>query len=168
MAIRSSNCLEDSVTRAPNRVILKKLSTPLRETESVIKTDFPSMPDLLKPCFHNIESLYERKGSTIGMPSGFGDLDSMTSGFKNSDLIVVAGWPSMGKASFALNIAINVAIESNKPTAIFSPGMSKEEIILRIICAKAKLALKTLRTGFLTLEDWSRLCVQMGSIADSP
>lgn len=168
MAIGTSDCLADRVIKARNRGILKKLASPLRETESVIKTDFPSMPDLLQPCFHNIESLFDRKGPTIGMLSGFGDLDSMTSGFKNSDLIVVAGQPSMGKTSFALNIAINVAIESNRATAIFSPGISKEEIILRIICSKAEVVLKTLRTGFLTKEDWSGLCAHMGSIADSP
>jgi replicative DNA helicase len=168
MAIGTSDCLADRVIKARNRGILKKLASPLRETESVIKTDFPSMPDLLQPCFHNIESLFDRKGPTIGMLSGFGDLDSMTSGFKNSDLIVVAGQPSMGKTSFALNIAMNAATEYGRPTAIFSLEMSKEQIALRILCAKAKVNLKSLRTGYLTPEDWGRLTLTVGNISDSP
>ena len=122
----------------------------------------------MKTSFATIESLYERKENITGVSSGFHDLDGMTAGFQNSDLIIVAGRPSMGKTSLALNIGMNAATESNIPTAIFSLEMSKEQIALRILCSKAKVNLKSLRTGYLTPEDWARLTLAVGSISDSP
>jgi replicative DNA helicase len=139
-----------------------------RVGESRIGTGFYHIQDLMKTSFQTIESLYERKENITGVSSGFRDLDAMTAGFQNSDLIIVAGRPSMGKTSLALNIAMNAATDAAKPTAIFSLEMSKEQIALRILCSKAKVNLKSLRTGFLTPEDWARLTLAVGSISDSP
>ena len=158
----------DRVIKSSYRAIVKKLSTILGRTESVRENDLCHILTPLKTSFKNIETLYERKAHIKDMLYGFDDLDSITGGFQNSDLIIVAGWPSMGKTSFALNIAMNAAIDLRKPTAIFSPEISKEEIALRILCSKAKVNLKNVRTGSLAPEDWARLVLVTGTIADSP
>ncbi len=136
--------------------------------ESRIQSGFVAAQDLMKGAFETIESLYERKENITGVPSGFKDLDALTAGFQNSDLIIVAGRPSMGKTSFALNVALNAAIDAGVPTGVFSLEMSKEQIALRILCSKAKVNLKSLRTGFLTTEDWGRLTLAVGNISDAP
>ncbi len=136
--------------------------------ESRIRTGFFHIKELMKTSFSTIESLYERKENITGVGSGFKDLDALTAGFQNSDLIIIAGRPSMGKTSFALNVAMNAAMEFGTPTAIFSLEMSKEQIALRILCSRARVNLKSLRTGYLTPEDWVRLTLAVGSISDAP
>ncbi|MCX5860674.1 MAG: replicative DNA helicase [Desulfomonile sp.] len=136
--------------------------------ESRIQSGFIHIQDLMKTSFTAIESLYERKENITGVPSGFKDLDFLTAGFQSSDLIIIAGRPSMGKTSFALNVGVHAAIEAATTTAIFSLEMSKEQIGLRILCAKAKVNLRNLRTGFLTEQDWGRLTLAVGSISDAP
>ncbi|MFH1116340.1 MAG: replicative DNA helicase [Pseudomonadota bacterium] len=129
---------------------------------------FVHIQDLMKASFETIESLYDRKESITGVGSGFKDLDNLTAGFQRSDLIIIAGRPSMGKTSFALNVAMNAAMEYAVPTAIFSLEMGNEQIALRILCAKARVNLKSLRTGFLSPEDWGRLTLAVGNISDAP
>jgi len=136
--------------------------------ESRIKAGFVHIQDLMKTSFETIEHLYERKQNVTGVSSGFKDLDLLTAGFQPSDLIIIAGRPSMGKTSFALNVAMNSAIEEGIPTAIFSLEMSKEQLALRILCSRAKVNLRNLRTGFLTEQDWGRLTLAVGSISDAP
>jgi replicative DNA helicase len=136
--------------------------------ESRIQSGFVHVKDLMKTSFETVESLYDRKENITGVASGFSDLDGLTAGFQRSDLVIIAGRPSMGKTSFALNVAMNAAIEDGIPTAVFSLEMSKEQIALRILCSKARVNLKSLRTGFLTQEDWGRLTQAVGSISDSP
>jgi len=131
-------------------------------------TGFVHIQDLMKSSFETIESLYDRKESITGVGSGFKDLDNLTAGFQRSDLIIIAGRPSMGKTSFALNIAMNAAMDYGVPTAIFSLEMGNEQIALRILCAKARVNLKSLRTGFLSPEDWGRLTLAVGNISDAP
>ncbi len=139
-----------------------------RVGESRIRTGFYHIQELMKTSFSTIESLYERKENITGVGSGFKDLDALTAGFQNSDLIIIAGRPSMGKTSFALNVGMNAAMDSGTPTAIFSLEMSKEQIALRILCSRARVNLKSLRTGYLTPEDWARLTLAVGSISDAP
>jgi len=136
--------------------------------KSRIKSGFIHIQDLMKTSFETIENLYERKENVTGVPSGFKDLDSLTAGFQPSDLIIVAGRPSMGKTSFALNIAMTAAIDEGITTAVFSLEMSKEQLGLRILCSKAKVNLRNLRTGYLTEQDWGRLTLAVGGISDAP
>jgi replicative DNA helicase len=136
--------------------------------ESRIQTGFIGAQELMKGAFETLETLYARKENITGVPSGFKDLDALTAGFQRSDLIIIAGRPSMGKTSFALNVAMNAAIESGTATGVFSLEMSKEQIALRILCSKARVNLKSLRTGFLTNEDWGRLILAVGNISDAP
>jgi replicative DNA helicase len=136
--------------------------------EARVQGGFVHVKDLMKKSFEMVESLYDRKENITGVASGFSDLDGLTAGFQRSDLVIIAGRPSMGKTSFALNVAMNAAIDDAIPTAVFSLEMSKEQIALRILCSKARVNLKSLRTGYLTQEDWGRLTQAVGSISDSP
>ena len=114
--------------------------------------------------------LLEKQEKTLfsGIPSGFDRLDSLTSGFQNSDLIIIAARPSMGKTAFALNIARNAAIESNIPVAFFSFEMSKEQLCLRMLCSEAKVSSSRLRGRFLTKNDWVRLNKAGEVLSDAP
>ncbi len=136
--------------------------------ESRIQAGFIHIQDLMKASFAAIENLYERKENITGVSSGFKDLDALTAGFQPSDLIIVAGRPSMGKTSFALNAAMHAAIDSGIPTAVFSLEMSKEQIALRVLCARARVNLRNLRTGYFAEHDWARLTLAVGGISDAP
>ena len=136
--------------------------------ESRVQSGFVHIKDLMTSGIKTVETLYEKKEHVTGVPSGFKDLDQLTAGFQSSDLIVVAGRPSMGKTSLALNIATYAAIEGRTPTAIFSLEMSKEQIALRILCSKARVNLKNLRTGHLSRDEWPRLTGAAGLISEAP
>ncbi|MGB9809421.1 MAG: replicative DNA helicase, partial [Caldanaerobacter sp.] len=112
-------------------------------------TAFSSMKDILMDTFYKIEELYKNKGKLTGIPSGFPDLDAKTAGFQPSDFILIAARPSMGKTSFALNIAQNAALLTGLPVAIFSLEMSKEQLVTRLICSTANIDSQKLRTGNL-------------------
>jgi replicative DNA helicase len=129
---------------------------------------FVRAKDLTKPLFDKLEELYEHKSGTTGVPSGFRDLDLMTAGWQNSDLIIVAGRPSMGKTSLAMNCLDFAATQCDTPVGIFSLEMSKEQLMLRLLCSKAKVNMRSVQTGFLSNEDWGRLILAIGVIDDAP
>jgi len=137
-------------------------------SEYQIKPSFYPLREILKSSFLTIEKLYERRELITGVPSGFHDLDTLTSGFQDSDLIIIAGRPSMGKTSFALNIARNAAVEKNIPVAIFSLEMSKEQIALRMLCSEGKIDAHKLRGGFLSESDWPKLTRAAGILSEAP
>ncbi len=136
-------------------------------SEFQIKPSFYALKDILKSTFKDIEKLYEKKQLITGVPTGYTDLDSMTSGFQPSDLIIVAGRPSMGKTAFALNIAQNAATEGNVATAIFSLEMSKEQLSMRMLCSEARVDNHKLRSGFIAESEWGKLSMAAGKLADS-
>ena len=133
-----------------------------------IRRGFVDIRSILKDSFEVIERLYEKQELITGIPTGFTDLDIKTSGFQPSDLIVVAGRPSMGKTSLCLNIAQYAAIKAKKPVAIFSLEMSKEQLVLRMLCAEAKVDAHRLRTGQLSKSDWPRLTLAAGELSEAP
>ena len=119
----------------------------------------------------NIETLEKNqanKSLVTGVPSEFKDLDRLTSGFQNSDLIILAARPSMGKTALALNIARNAAIEHNVPVAIFSLEMSKEQLSLRMLCSEARMDSSRLRSGFFSMEDWENITEAAGILSETP
>jgi replicative DNA helicase len=125
---------------------------------------------LSKLILQNIETLEEKQGNrslVTGVPMGFTLLDNMTSGLQNSDLIILAARPSMGKTALALNIARNAAVEANVPVAVFSLEMSKEQLSLRMLCTEARLDSARLG-GFFSMEDWHRLTDSAGLLSESP
>ena len=137
-------------------------------SENRIKPSFYSIRDIVKQSFKTIERLYEKKELVTGVPSGYRELDQWTAGFQPSDLIIVAGRPSMGKTALCLNVAQYAAIEKRIPVAIFSLEMSKEQIVIRMLCSEAQVEGTRLRTGFLSESDWPRLTLAAGNLSDAP
>ena len=126
---------------------------------------------LSKLILRNIETLEEKQGNrslVTGIPMGFRSLDNLTSGLQNSDLIILAARPSMGKTALALNIARNTAVDANIPVAVFSLEMSKEQLSLRMLCSEARLDSSRLRGGFFSMEDWRRVTDAAGVLSESP
>jgi replicative DNA helicase len=137
-------------------------------SENRVRPSFYPIREIVKSSFKTIERLFEKKELVTGVPSGFKDLDQRTAGFQPSDLIIVAGRPSMGKTAFCLNVAQYAAIEKKIPVAIFSLEMSKEQLVIRMLCSEAQVEGHRLRTGFLTESDWPRLTLAAGNLSDAP
>jgi replicative DNA helicase len=137
-------------------------------TDQRVREGFVHIKDLLKPAFEHIQGLFERKVLVTGVPSGYDDLDKYTAGFQKSDLIILAGRPSMGKTSLALNMAENAAIHARIPAAVFSLEMSKEQLVQRLLCSQGGVALHRVRNGSLTNEDWPRLTTAAGLLTQAP
>lgn len=129
---------------------------------------FVPIRDVLLETFERIEMLYKNKGNISGIPSGYPDLDRMTSGFQKSDLIIVAARPSVGKTAFALNIAQNVAARSGETVAIFSLEMSAVQLVQRMLCAESNIDSHKLRTGTMEDDDWEKLTMAIGTLAEAP
>ncbi|ATY86300.1 replicative DNA helicase [Kyrpidia spormannii] len=137
-------------------------------TQSRVVRGFIPIRDILEQAFERIEYLYANKGQVTGVPSGFPDLDRLTSGFQKSDLIIVAARPSVGKTAFALNIAQNVGVRYGLPVAILSLEMSKEQLVQRMLSAEANLDAHKLRTGFLDEQDWPKLTMAVANLSEAP
>lgn len=137
-------------------------------SEDRVRPSFFHIKDIIKASFKTIENLYEKKQLITGVPTGFTKLDDLTSGLQPSDLIIVAGRPSMGKTALALNITQHAAIEGGIPSAIFSLEMAKEQLALRLLCSEAKVDAHRLRGGFLSETDWPKLTRAAGSLSEAP
>lgn len=123
--------------------------------------------DALVTAYGHLEHLYTSKGKTTGVPSGYRDLDGMTSGFQPSDLIIVAARPSVGKTAFTLNIARNAAVQSRARVLFFSLEMSAEQLAMRLLASEAIVDGHKLRTGQLQDEDWQRLGTALSVLGES-
>ncbi|BDV41980.1 replicative DNA helicase [Geotalea uraniireducens] len=128
-------------------------------SDNKLRPAFTPVGAILKDTFRHIETLYEKKEHVTGVPTGYYDLDKMTAGFQRGDLIIIAGRPSMGKTAFALNIAQYAAAhaDSPAPAAIFSLEMSKEQLVMRLLCSESRVDASRLRTGHLIDTDWHKL-----------
>jgi len=129
---------------------------------------FQPIQGLLTQAVDRIEQLYESKQPITGVASGFKDLDNLTSGFQPADLVVVAGRPSMGKTSLAMNIAENAAVGSKLPVAVFSMEMPGQQLAMRMLASLGRINAHRVRTGQLTQEDWPRLTSAVGLLDESP
>ncbi|MCL6452833.1 MAG: replicative DNA helicase [Alicyclobacillus sp.] len=130
--------------------------------------DFTHISEVLEHTFERIEQLYHSDGKLTGVPTGYSELDRMTSGFQRSDLIIVAARPSVGKTAFALNIAQNVAVRAGLPVAIFSLEMSQEQLVQRMLCAEAFIDGHKLRNGTLEDDDWPKLSMGVSTLSNAP
>jgi replicative DNA helicase len=137
-------------------------------SEKRVRPSFYSIRDVVKESFKTIERLFQKKELITGVPSGFKELDRMTAGFQPSDLIIIAGRPSMGKTAFCLNVAQYAAIENKIPVAVFSLEMSKEQLVIRMLCSEAHVEGTRLRTGFLNESDWPKLTIAAGNLSEAP
>jgi replicative DNA helicase len=123
--------------------------------------------DVLKVTFDRIDKGRERGDTYSGLPSGYVDLDDMTSGFQSGELIILAGRPSMGKSSLALNMIERIAIEQKKAAAIFSLEMSQEQIARNMLCCHARIDSHKLRRGMLADEEYPRLALAVGRLSEA-
>ncbi|SUY48525.1 replicative DNA helicase [Clostridium putrefaciens] len=130
-------------------------------------SDFESISSVLERGFLEIERLFNNKGDITGVPTGFPELDSKTSGFQSGDMVLVAARPSMGKTTFALNIAQYASLRANKSVVIFSLEMSKEQLGYKLLCAEANVDMLKLRTGNLEDQDWENIARASGPLAAS-
>ena len=129
---------------------------------------FHKIDAVIKNVLDKIDSLYGKNQSITGVPTGYADLDNMTAGFQNSELIIIAARPSVGKTAFALNIAQDVAIRSKVPVAIFSLEMSKESLAQRMLCAEAEIEQQKLKTATLSDTGWKKLTRALGRLSEAP
>jgi len=135
--------------------------------EDRIRAGFVPLRDLVQGSFATIEKLQQNKGAITGVPSGFHDLDEMTTGFHPGDLVVVAARPSMGKTSLVLNIAQYVGTHTSMTVGFFSLEMSKEQLFMRLLTSEARIDAHRFRTGFLNDKDYGRLSHALGTLAEA-
>jgi len=126
------------------------------------------LKEVVKDSIETIDRLYQKKAHVTGIPTGFIDFDIKTAGLQASDLIVIAGRPSMGKSAFAIGIAEYAGVVEKIPLAIFSLEMSKEQLVQRMLCSHAKVDAHKVRTGYLATSDWPRLTAAAGKLSEAP
>ncbi len=137
-------------------------------SEKRIGRGFMGIQEIVKESFGSVDALLQRGQRITGLATHYTDLDEMTSGFQKSDLIIIAARPSMGKTAFAMNIAENTAIEDQKVVGMFSLEMSREALLLRLLCSKAKVDSHKMRTGSLWREDMAKVVEAMEQLAQAP
>jgi replicative DNA helicase len=135
--------------------------------EDRIRAGFVPLRDLVQDSFATIEKLQQHKGLITGVPTGFTDLDEMTSGLQPSDLVLVAARPSMGKTSFVLNIAQHVGTSTDMTVGFFSLEMSKEQLFMRMLTSEARIDAHRFRSGYLNEKDYGRLSHALGTLAEA-
>jgi replicative DNA helicase len=137
-------------------------------SERRVKAAFSPLRDVVKDSFSMIEQLYDKKEAITGVPSGFTDLDDLTTGFQKGDLVVIGGRPSMGKTAFSLNVAQKVGVELKEPVAIFSLEMSTRQLALRMLCSEGMVDSNKVRKGFVGKQDWHKLTSAAGRLVEAP
>ena len=152
--------IEDLVDRAEQSIF----DVAGRKTSS----DFLHLKEIIPGCFEKVEELYKRKELITGVPTGYFELDKLTAGLQQSDLIVLAGRPSMGKTAFALNIAQHAALIEKIGVAVFSLEMSKEQLAMRLLSSVGHIDSQRIRTGRLQSEDWPHLTRAVGMLSEAP
>ena len=123
--------------------------------------------EVLTETFQRIDAMQGQQGRITGVPSGFHDLDDMTSGLQPGELIIVAARPSMGKTTFCLNIAEHAAVDEARGVAVFSLEMSKQSLVQNMLCSRARVDAHKLRRGFLADEDWGRISQALGKLSEA-
>jgi replicative DNA helicase len=136
--------------------------------ERRIRQGFLAMSEIVKESYRTIDQLSQSKDVVTGLPTGFVDIDHLTSGLQRGDLVIVAARPAMGKTSFCLNVGQHVALRTGETVGIFSLEMSKEQLALRMLCADARVDAHRLRTGQLGEKDWARLAKAYTDLSRSP
>jgi replicative DNA helicase len=132
------------------------------------KGSYVALREIVRESIETIDRLYQKKAHVTGVPTGFVDFDIKTAGLQPSDLIIVAGRPSMGKSALALGIAEYAGVVEKIPVALFSLEMSKEQLVQRMLCSHARVDAHKVRTGYLSPSDWPRLTAAAGKLSEAP
>jgi len=136
-------------------------------TQRHARADFSPMRDLLADYMTKLDQLHERRGTIVGVPTGFTDLDRLTGGLQRSDLVILAARPAVGKTSLALSLAHNAAVKHKQSIAVFSLEMSKEQLVQRLLSMDAGIDQQRLRTGWIEDDEWERIVYAMGTLAEA-
>ena len=131
-------------------------------------TSFMPIKEIIKDSIETIDRLYQNKAHVTGIPTGFVDFDLKTAGLQSSDLVIIAGRPSMGKSALVLGIAEYAGVIAKVPLALFSLEMSKEQLVQRMLCSHARVDANKVRTGYLVASDWPRLTAAAGKLSEAP
>ena len=132
-----------------------------------VRSDFSHVRDVLSDYMNKLDQLHERRGTIVGVPTGFTDLDRLTGGLQRSDLIVLAARPGIGKTSMALSLAHNAAVKHQNSIAIFSLEMSKEQLVQRLLSMDASIDQQRLRTGWIEEDEWDRIVYAMDTLSET-
>jgi replicative DNA helicase len=137
-------------------------------TERRTSEDYIRLEQLLQGTMDEIDAIATRGGASLGVPTGFAELDQITNGLHPSQMVIVAGRPASGKSTIGLDVARSCSIRNGMASVIFSLEMSKSEITMRLLSAEAKVPLHHMRSGHMSDDDWARLARRMGEVADAP
>jgi replicative DNA helicase len=140
----------------------------LRISEFRVQSQINTIKDLVYRAIGTIEDYHQRQGKLTGLPTGFIDLDKLTTGMHPGEMIVIAARPSVGKTSLAMNIAEHVAIDNNIPVGVFSLEMTADSLVLRMLCSRSRVNLRNVRDGFLAERDFPKLTLNAGKLAGAP
>jgi replicative DNA helicase len=140
----------------------------LRISEFRVQSQINTIKDLVYRAINTIEDYHQRQGKLTGLPTGFIDLDKLTTGMHPGEMIVIAARPSVGKTSLAMNIAEHVAIDNNIPVGVFSLEMTADSLVLRMLCSRSRVNLRNVRDGFLAERDFPKLTLNAGKLAGAP
>lgn len=172
--IRVSNEIADTAFNPEGRSVFELLDEAEKRVYQIAdqgartRVGFAGMKDLLVQAVEKIDHLFSLDSPITGLPTGYVDFDEMTAGLQKADLIIVAGRPSMGKTSFAMNIVEHVAIQEQRPVAVFSMEMPGEQLAMRMMSSLGHINQKKVRTGKLEDEDWPRLTSAVNLLAEAP
>src|SRR5579863_3014121 len=136
--------------------------------EERIRAGLISVKDIVRDNFERLEKIFREGKSVTGIPTGYTELDKLTSGLQPSELVILAARPSQGKTALALNLAENIAIRGGLPCALFSLEMSKESLLQRLVASVAQVDAHKFRSGHLSREDWRRMTEALGTISSAP
>jgi replicative DNA helicase len=171
--ISAASDIADNAFNAQGRSIVELLDSAERSVFSISEQGSRSkgptnIKEYLAKTMDRIDTLFHSDCAITGMPTGYTDFDSLTSGLQPSDLIIVAGRPSMGKTTFAMNIAEHAALKSTKPVLIFSMEMPGESLVMRLLSSLCRIDQLNIRTGKLTDQDWPRISSTVSMLSEAP
>ena len=151
-----------------SEIVDRAQATIYEVTERSTGEDFVPLEELLQPTMDEIDAIASRGGVTLGVPTGFADLDAATNGLHPGQMIVVAARPGLGKSTLGLDFARSCSIRHGMTSVVFSLEMSRSEIVMRLLSAEAKIRLSDMRSGRMSDEDWARLARRMSEISEAP
>ena len=160
----SENCYDNS--REVTDIVEEAEKQIFSLAEKKLKSDVQAIGGLINSTFEVLEKLYRRKDQLSGIDTGFTDLNKLTNGLQNSDLIIMAGRPGMGKTAFSLNVALNASSKADHSVAFFSLEMSSQQLVQRLLSAQAHIESNRLRSGRFSMEEWQQLATAAGGLND--
>jgi replicative DNA helicase len=151
-----------------NEIVDRAQSSIYEVTERRMTEDYVALEELLQPTMDEIDAIASRGGTSLGVPTGFADLEAVTNGLHPGQMIIVAARPGIGKSTLGLDFARSCSVTHHMTSVIFSLEMSRTEIVMRMLSAEAKIRLQDMRGGRMTDDDWTRLARRMSEISEAP